>query len=88
MTSLAQKANIGLNLTGKVAAVSGGTQGIGASVSRRFAEAGASVYIIGRNDELGNKVIEELKVLSANRAKEQGGAGEEGKFEFIKADLR
>jgi NAD(P)-dependent dehydrogenase (short-subunit alcohol dehydrogenase family) len=46
-------------------------------VSKRFAKAGASVYIVGRNETLGNQVVEELKAL--------GGTGKT--FEFIKADL-
>lgn len=77
MSTFARNANIGLDLSHKTAAISGGTQGIGEGVGIRFARAGANVYIIGRNQELGEKVVEKLKA-----------AGREGKtYEFIQADL-
>ncbi|ORY89376.1 hypothetical protein BCR35DRAFT_300532 [Leucosporidium creatinivorum] len=76
MSSQAAKLNEGIDLAGKNVAISGGTQGIGAATGIRFAQAGASVFVIGRNEELGNKVVEELKK-----------AGKGGKAEFIKADL-
>lgn len=78
MSSQAAKLNQGVDLRGKNVAVSGGTQGIGAATGLRFAQSGASVFIIGRNKELGNKVVEELR--------KAGGQG--AKAEFIKADLR
>lgn len=77
MSTQAAKLNQGIDLTGKNVAVSGGTQGIGAATGLRFAQSGATVYIIGRNEELGNKVVEELRKQ-----------GKGGKAEFIKADLR
>ncbi|GAA5923855.1 hypothetical protein JCM1841_001413 [Sporobolomyces salmonicolor] len=77
MSTLAAKQNEGLDLSDKTAAVAGGTQGIGAAVSARFAEAGADVFIIGRNEDKGKSVVEELRKK-----------GREGKtYEFIKADL-
>ncbi|KAI5481884.1 protein of glucose/ribitol dehydrogenase family [Pseudohyphozyma bogoriensis] len=77
MSSTAKVANVGLDLSERVAVVSGGTQGIGASTALRFAQAGASVYVIGRNEKLGNAVVDELKRI--------GGDGKT--YEFIKADL-
>ncbi|BGP16451.1 hypothetical protein JCM10213_003993 [Rhodosporidiobolus nylandii] len=77
MSSLARKENTGLDLTGKSAAVAGGTGGIGEAVGLRFAQAGADVYIIGRSREKGTRVVEELK--------RHGGQGKT--FEFIQADL-
>ena len=38
MSTLAKKLNAALNLTSKLAVVSGGSQGIGAGVAMRFAE--------------------------------------------------
>ena len=100
MSAFAAKENQGLDLHGKVAAISGGTQvspslflvprpqsgsrstsplqGIGAATGLRFAQAGASVFIIGRDEKRGAAVVEELK--------QAGGPGQT--FEFIKADLR
>ena len=80
MSTFAAKENAGLDLTGKVAAIAGGTQGIGEATGLRFAEAGASVFIIGRDEARGASVIEELRKV--------GGNAEGKTFEFIKADLR
>lgn len=77
MSVFAQKNN-SINLNGKNVAVGGGTTGIGAALGERFAKAGASVFIIGRNQQRGNKVIEELKKAGNGAAK----------YEFIQADLR
>ncbi|GAA5833585.1 hypothetical protein JCM9279_001568 [Rhodotorula babjevae] len=76
----AARYNDKLDLSGKTAAVAGGTQGIGAAVGLRFAQAGANVYVIGRNEKLGEDVV--------RRCRAQAGAAADGKtFEFIKADL-
>lgn len=75
MSIYAQK-NTSIDLKDKTAAVAGGTTGIGAAIGERFAKAGANVFVIGRNQQRGNKVVEELKKLG------------QGKYEFIQADLR
>ncbi|BGO99895.1 protein of glucose/ribitol dehydrogenase family [Rhodotorula toruloides] len=76
----ARNANIALNLEGKTAVVAGGTQGIGAAIGLRFAQAGANVFIIGRNEKLGQDVVQRLR-------EQAGEAGDRRSFEFIKADL-
>lgn len=76
--SLYARKNAEINLEGKTAAVAGGTTGIGAALGERFAQAGASVYVIGRNSDRGSKVIDELKRVGNSRAH----------YEFIQADLR
>jgi len=77
MSSTAAKYNVGLDVTGKLAVVVGGTQGIGAAVAKRLARAGASVTIVGRNEKLASEVIKDLETIGGN-----------GKvFDFIKADL-
>lgn len=47
--------NSGGRLAGKVAVVTGGGQGIGAAIARRFAFDGAAVAIAERNDPLGQQ---------------------------------
>lgn len=56
-------------------------QGIGAAVAVRFAQAGSSVYVLGRSEERGNKVIAELRKAAEGKGKGQT-------FEFVQADLR
>lgn len=63
-------------LTGKVAVVTGGTQGVGAAIARQFTQQGASAVVIcGRNQVKGVKVAERL-----NREGET-------KVDFVRADL-
>ena len=51
------------DLSGKVALVTGGTQGLGAAVARRMAESGAKVMFTGRSEEKGARRLAELKSL-------------------------
>ncbi|KAM0791253.1 hypothetical protein ACM66B_005730 [Microbotryomycetes sp. NB124-2] len=75
MSTEATRANEQVKLEGKNVAVAGGTQGIGRATGERFAKAGASVWVIGRNEQLGAEVVKSLKSKGAPHA------------EFIKADL-
>ena len=45
----------------KKAIITGGNSGIGAGLARKLASEGYSVYIVGRNEETMNKIVQELK---------------------------
>lgn len=57
--------DIGLlfNLSGRVAAVTGGNRGIGRAMALGLARAGASVAVLARNAEQNNVVLGELKAI-------------------------
>lgn len=51
------------DLSGRVAVVTGGNGGIGRSLALGLAKAGASVAIVGRNEEKNQRVLDELKAI-------------------------
>ncbi|EGG04177.1 uncharacterized protein MELLADRAFT_89607 [Melampsora larici-populina 98AG31] len=68
MSTKVKLSNDKLNLKGKTAVISGGTQGIGKAVAIRFAQLGISqVYLIGRNSKLGESVCDQVKQIGENQ---------------------
>lgn len=65
-----------MEISGKTAIVTGGTDGIGAATALELKRRGARVLIIGRSQEKGERVVAE--------AARSGGAGS---LQFIQADL-
>ena len=49
-----------MRLAGKVAVVTGGTDGIGKAIALTFAREGAKVIILGRNETKGRKAVAEI----------------------------
>jgi 2-deoxy-D-gluconate 3-dehydrogenase len=54
------------DLTGRVAAVTGGNGGIGKGIALALAEAGAAVAILARNEEKNQAALAELRTRQAN----------------------
>lgn len=62
------------DLTGKIALITGATSGIGEACAVRFAQAGAIVLVVGRNEERGRKVVAKIEEIG-------------GKTEFVHMDV-
>ena len=49
-----------MDISGKIAIVTGGSGGIGEAISLKLAQAGASVFVVNRNKEKGMKLVDEI----------------------------
>lgn len=54
-----------ISLKGKIALITGGSMGIGKAIAKRFAEVGATVIIVGRNELHLKNAIRELTQVSS-----------------------
>lgn len=64
-----------MRLKGRVAIVTGGSQGIGAAFSRRFAAEGAKVAIVGRNPEKTAAVVNSIRQTGGEALAVQADVG-------------
>lgn len=53
------------SLAGRVALVTGSTQGLGAGIARQLARAGATVALNGRSADKGTRILGEIRALGA-----------------------
>ena len=53
-----------MDISGKVAAITGGASGLGEATVRHFLQSGARVVILDLNDENAKKLIDELGAVS------------------------
>ncbi|KAF8501940.1 NAD(P)-binding protein [Gautieria morchelliformis] len=80
--SVISERNTSITIPGERVVVAGGTQGIGEGIACRFAQAGAEVWIVGRNESKANAVLARLKEIS-----KENKIGAAPEHHFIKADL-
>jgi NAD(P)-dependent dehydrogenase (short-subunit alcohol dehydrogenase family) len=78
MSTQARKANNGIDLTGKTVVIAGGSQGIGAGIAMRFAQAGANIIVIGRSQERLEKVVSDGRKVAKS---------DDQKIDYVSADL-
>lgn len=50
------------DLSNKIAFITGATSGIGEACARRFAKAGATVIVAGRNRERGEQIVRDIQL--------------------------
>lgn len=75
-------------LAGKHCIITGASRGIGAEITRRFAEEGARCLLIGRNETLLEKVKEDLrKVKGGEHRVLVGDVGEEELWGLLKKEV-
>jgi NAD(P)-dependent dehydrogenase (short-subunit alcohol dehydrogenase family) len=60
--------NLQLEFAGRVAVVTGGSKGIGATTARLFAERGASVVLVGRNEDILKSAAAKLPLQGGAKA--------------------
>ena len=73
-------------MRGKIAVVTGATQGIGLGIARRFAREGARLVVCSRNAERGPGLLEQLAELGAEARYVQADVGIKAEVEAVIAE--
>ena len=76
---------ITINLAGKVAAVTGGSSGIGLAAASALAEAGADVYVMGRRPE---ELISAVAKIGPNATGVQGDVSSQLDLDRLYAQIK
>src|ERR1700719_3301720 len=76
-----------MTLTGRVAVVTGASQGIGRACALKLANCGAIVALVARNREKLEAVAEQIKQLSGSHISDRGGTGVPARGYAVTADI-
>ena len=76
-----------MTLTGRVAVVTGASQGIGRACALKLAKCGASVALVARNREKLEAVAHEIKQISGSNSSDRGGAGVPARAYAVATDI-
>ena len=81
-----ERVNMKIDLTGKVAAVTGAYGGIGEAICKKYVGAGAKVVAVGRNAQKGEAFVQQLKDMGGEAAYVQGDVSSKESMQQMCAD--